>query len=91
MKAAWKYVSRGGKQGEDVAAGSDATAAPPVLRVPMLDGLTATMLDEMILRGEPQLRKYWSVRHAASPDCSRHILDNRKEIEVGRRNTYISS
>lgn len=74
---------------EEGASSGGAASVPPLtekpkeLGIPMLDGLTATMLDERILRGEPQLQSYWSERLSADPKCSLHITEHRKLVEVG--------
>lgn len=76
------------QDGEGADSGATASALPLTkkpkeLGIPMLDGLTATMMDERILRGEPQLQSYWSERLSADTKCSRHITDHRKLVEVG--------
>lgn len=66
------------------------TQKPAAMDLPMLDGLTATMLDEEILRGEPQLKHYWSSRLAAKNSCSQHITEHRAAVEVPYTSPEIS-
>jgi hypothetical protein len=51
---------------------------------PMLDGLSAVMLDEKILRSEPHLRKYWEGRQDIDTACSKHITEQWTLVEVSR-------
>lgn len=63
-----------------------AAAAPSTLKpevpVPVLDGLTATLLDEAMLRGEPLLKPYWAGRHAMRASCAAYITSNQQLLEV---------
>jgi hypothetical protein len=75
----------GGKEPADKAAAA-AAAAPKTLQpeapVPVLDGLTATLLDEAMLRGEPLLKPYWDRRHAMQASCAAYVSENQQLLEV---------
>lgn len=75
----------GGKEPADKAAAA-AAAAPKTLKpeapVPVLDGLTATLLDEAMLRGEPLLKPYWERRHAMQASCAVFVSENQQLLEV---------
>jgi hypothetical protein len=73
------------KKPEDKAAAAAATKAKtlkPEAPVPVLDGLTATLLDEAALRGEPLLKPYWAGRHAMRASCAAYVTDNQRLLEV---------
>lgn len=57
-------------------------AAPKRPPVPVLDGLTATLLDEAMLRGEPLLAPYWAGRHSLQGGCGAYVTGNQQLLEV---------
>lgn len=60
-----------------------AKAAPPKQPpVPVLDGLTATLLDEAMLQNEPLLAPYWAARHGLRGGCGAYITGNQGLLEV---------
>ena len=78
----------GDKAGGDAEKDKAVTAAPKTLAkpeapVPVLDGLTATLLDEAMLRNEPLLKPYWAGRHAMRASCATCVTDNQQLLEVG--------
>ena len=72
------------KKPADKAAAAAAIAKTTITEavVPVLDGLTATLLDEAMLRNEPLLEPYWSGRHGMRASCAAYVTDNQQLLEV---------
>lgn len=90
MTRAKALAARLWRCGRAEAAAGDAAEEKPVAVakpavVPCLDGLTATMLDEAMLRGEPMLAPYWAARHSLRGACSAFVTSRTAQLEVLHR------